>query len=53
MPQLLDRASPVMRRCTGLDADQARFELCEEGLGLRATKLATEGLLTLGIDAIA
>ena len=52
MAQLLDRAGPMMRGRAGLDADQARFEPCEEGLDLRAAELTAEDLLALCIDAV-
>jgi hypothetical protein len=42
-----------MVRCrASLDADQARLELCKEGLDLRTAKLAAEDLLPLSIDAV-
>lgn len=52
MAKLLDRASPMMRRRAGLDADQARIALCKEGLDLHTAKLAAEDLLSLSIDAV-
>ena len=41
MAQLLEFARPVMRRCTGLKADQARIEFREEAENLATPQLAT------------
>jgi len=50
--KLFDRARPVMRRCAGFDSDEAGFELCEEALNLRATKLTAKDLLAPSVDGV-
>ncbi len=52
MSHLLDLARPVMRRRTGLYADQTWRQLVEKGNDLTAPQLPADHRLTLSVNAV-
>lgn len=52
VPQCLQLARPMVRRCAGLDPDEAGRQRCKELQHMRSTQLPTNYNMPRGIDAV-
>src|SRR6202521_141732 len=52
MPKRLELARPMMRRCTGLDANETRRQLLEKRQNVAALQLTAYGHIAFRVDAM-
>ena len=52
MAERLELARPMMRRCTGLDTNEARRQLLEERQDIAALQLTADERLVFRVDAV-